>query len=313
MKCFYHNDADGKCAAYWVRYFIGDILKIDFVSMDFRTPFPLDTIEKDEDVYIVDYSIDPAIMSKLLEKTTRITWIDHHITAIGKYAAYMALGESYPYPVPNRIMAHDVEFRGIRYDGIAACMLTYCYLRHMTNRGVGEIKPFEPWMMEDAPMFTKLIADWDVMALAYGDKTKQFIAAFNTGDFDPATGKDWQTSPSLPTEKMIEHGKHMIKFRDGWAKSYLSFGFLTYFQGYKCFALNLGLCNSEYFKSLQLGTYDIYIAFVFDGVQYSVSMYSKVVDVSQIALSYGGGGHVGAAGFTCTNLPFSKALNEYKE
>ena len=291
MKCFYHNDADGKCSAFWVKYFIGSILNIDFISMDYRIPFPLNIIEDDEDIYIVDYSVHPAIMERILEKTQNVTWIDHHKTAIEKYTDFV----------------HTNNIRGVRRDGIAACMLTYCYLRHMTTCGVGEIKPFHPWMIEEAPMFTKLIADWDTWTMKYGERTKQFIMAFNAGDFEP-NGKDWQQCPSLPTEKMIASGKAMMEFRDGWARDYLSFGFPTYFQGYKCFALNLGMCNSEYFKSLQLGSYDIYIAFVFDGVQYSVSMYSKVVDVSQIALDYGGGGHAGAAGFVCQNLPFSRAV-----
>ena len=292
MKCFYHNDADGRCSAFWVRHFLGKILNIEFISMDYLKSFPMNIIETDEEVYIVDYSIDPQILDLLmLLKTTNITWIDHHKTAIEKY----------------QILPYVDQIRGVRQDGVAACMLTYCYLRHMTTCGTGEIKPFEPWMTEDAPMFTKLIADWDTWTMKYGDRTKLFITAFNAGDFDPY-GKDWLDCPSLPTEKMIQAGKHMVEFRDGWAKDYLSLGFLTYFQGYKCFALNLGRCNSEYFKSLQLGTYDIYIAFVFDGVQYSVSMYSKVVDVSEIAKKYGGGGHTGAAGFVCTNLPFSRAL-----
>lgn len=301
MKCFYHNDADGRCSAFWVKHFIGRILKIEFISMDYIKPFPLNFIEPDEEVYIIDYSIHPLIMDQLIKKTKFVTWIDHHKTAIEQYTE-SALTDAF---LEGRI-------RGVRQIGTAACMLTYCYLRHMTMCGTGEIKPFEPWMTEDAPMFTKLIADWDVMTIKYGNRTKQFITAFNAGDFDP-DGKDWLDCPSLPTEKMIEAGKHMIEFRDGWARDYLSLGFLTYFQGYKCFALNLGRCNSEYFKSLQLGTYDVYIAFVFDGVQYSVSLYSQVVDVSKIALAYGGGGHTGAAGFTCTNLPFDRAKEGIKD
>jgi len=35
-------------------------------------------------------------------------------------------------------------------------------------------------------------------------------------------------------------------------------------------------------------------------------MYSKTVDVSKIALKYGGGGHVGASGFQVKELPFKK-------
>ena len=46
--------------------------------------------------------------------------------------------------------------------------------------------------------------------------------------------------------------------------------------------------------------------FVFDGTQFTISLYSEVVDVSEIAKKYGGGGHKGASGFHCKQLPFSK-------
>ena len=258
--------------------------------IDYLNLFPLHKIEDDEEVYLVDFSLDPDIMDLLMMKTRNITWIDHHKTAIEKYKDYEDLN----------------AFRGVRFDGVSACLLTYCYFRHMTTCGTGEIKPFEYWMIEGAPMFTKFIHDWDTWTHKYGDRTKQFIMAFNAGDFDP-DGKDWQSTPYLPTDAMIESGKAMMKFRDQWAKDYLSFGFITYFEGYKCYAINLGMCNSEYFKSLQLGAYDIYIAFVHNGTNYSVSLYSQVVDVSEIAVKHGGGGHKGAAGFVCQDLPFSKA------
>ena len=324
MKVFYHNDADGKCAAYWIRIFFESILKdIEYIPMTYTDPFPFYMIQAEEDVYIVDFSIEPEDMVQLLKMTHDVTWIDHHITAINKYAVYSAaskihvnstygmISDTQPKEVPNSTDFSVI--RGVRYNGVSGCMLTYCYLQHMTTCGVGEIKPFEPWMMQSAPLFTKLINDWDVWTMEYGDRTKAFITAFNAGDFEPKKGKDWNPYPSLPVEKMIKEGHYMMNFRDGWARDYLSLGFLTYFEGYKCFALNLGHCNSEYFKSLQLGQYDVYIAFVFDGVQYTVSLYSLTVDVSEIAVKYGGGGHKGAAGFSCINLPFSKALNEYKE
>lgn len=296
MKCFYHNDADGKCSAYWVRFFLGNIIPIEFISMDYLKSFPIQDIKEDEEVYIVDYSIPSTVMESLLSITKNVTWIDHHKTAINRYITD-TVG-------PNLL---NTQIRGIRDTRFAACMLTYCYFRHMTCRGTGSISKFEPWMIEDAPLFTKLISDWDTWTLAYGDRTRCFLAAFNAGDFDP-DGKDWGKSPSLPTETMIRNGKAMLEFRDGWAKDYLDLGFETIFHGYKCFALNLGHCSSEYFKSLQAGKYDIYIAFVFNGIQYSVSLYSTVVDVSRLALGYGGGGHTGAAGFVCEHLPFQKLM-----
>lgn len=97
----------------------------------------------------------------------------------------------------------------------------------------------------------------------------------------------------------------MMQYRDGFAKSYTSrFGFETEISGHKAFAMNLGNCSSEFFKSLPEEAYDIFIAFCFDGKVWTASLYSKTVDVSEIAKKYGGGGHMGAAGFVTKELPF---------
>jgi oligoribonuclease NrnB/cAMP/cGMP phosphodiesterase (DHH superfamily) len=292
MKCFYHNDADGKCAAYWVHLNVrlnDGYSDRSNIEMTYAKPFPLETIRKDEQVYIVDYSISPDEMRQLLKITKNVTWIDHHKTAIEKYADF------------------EHEIRGVRYDGVAGCMLTYCYIHHMTARGEGDIKPFDISMTEDAPMFTKLIADWDVWKFDYGDDTRYFQVAFNAYDFSPCSAEWAKFYIKNDYESMmIEQGKAMTKYRDCWAKEYMKLGFDTEIEGHKAYAVNLGRCNSEYFKSLPEGKYEILMPFVFDGEQYTVSLYSKTVDVSEIAKKYGGGGHKGAAGFQCKELPFMK-------
>lgn len=301
MKCFYHNDADGKCAGFWVAHSaVMENLEtpIEFVEMSYEKSFPMDTIKPNERVYIVDYSISPDEMRKLLQITTDVTWIDHHKTAIEKYDGF------------------EYDIRGLRYDGIAACMLTYCYLNHMTYCGVGNINPFNISMTNDAPVFTKLIADWDVWKFEFGNRTKNFITAFNCYDFHPDC-INWNRffvncEPTME-EIMINEGKSMIKYRDGWAKSYLErFGFETEFEGLKCFAVNLSNCNSEYFKSLPEGKYDAFMPFAFNGEKWTVSMYSTTHDISGICKKHGGGGHVKAAGFTCVELPFLAKRSEDK-
>lgn len=293
MKCFYHNDADGKCAGFWVwkdAALTNIHQRSEFIEMSYERPFPMDIVLPGEQVYIVDYSISPDEMRELLKITTNITWIDHHKTAIEKYEGF----------------EHDI--RGIRYDGIAGCMLTYCYLHHMTGAGQGEIKPFDISMIDDAPFFTKLIADWDVWKFDYGDKTRKFITAFNAYDFAPTNHGDWgRLYLDGETIAMIDEGEVMIKYRDGWAKGYLErFGFEVEFEGLKCFAVNLGNCNSEYFKSLPAGKYDALMPFAFNGEMWTVSMYSTTTDISGICKKYGGGGHAKAAGFQCVELPFRK-------
>lgn len=298
MKCFYHNDADGRCAAYWVYRSAllcdGKYLDECFIEMSYEKPFPIDNIRREERIFIIDYSISPDEMRDLLKITTDVTWIDHHKTAIEKYEGF------------------EYDIRGIRLDGIAACMLSYCYFEHMTFHGRGKITPFDIAMTELAPMFTKLIADWDVWKFDYGDRTRNFITAFNAYDFSPES-INWERFFNEQNSEylMIDEGRAMIKYRDGWAKEVLKrFGFETTFEGLKCFAVNLGNCNSEYFKSLPAGKYDVFMPFAFNGELYTVSMYSTDIDVSAIAKKYGGGGHMKASGFQCKELPFEKESKE---
>ena len=99
----------------------------------------------------------------------------------------------------------------------------------------------------------------------------------------------------------------MIKYRDNLAKEYCkSKGFEIEFEGHKVFAMNIGLAGSDWFKSIDDGSYDILMPFSYNGKHknWSYSMYSKTVDVSVIAKKYGGGGHKGASGFTTDELIF---------
>ena len=88
MKCFYHNDADGRCAGFWIRDAIratNPLEPAEFIEMSYEKSFPMNTIRVGEQIYIVDYSVSPDEMRQLLKITTDVTWIDHHKTAIEKY------------------------------------------------------------------------------------------------------------------------------------------------------------------------------------------------------------------------------------
>lgn len=281
MKCFYHADADGICAGYWVWVAHNtNNKKEDYIKSEYGKPFPFDIIKPGEEVWLVDYSLDPSDMRVLLSITSDVTWIDHHKTAIDLY--------------------HGFEFNipGLRVDGIAGCMLTYLY----THEGS---------VIENAPWFTKYIADFDVWKFEYGESTKLFQIAFTAHGFEPWS-EEWNEF-SEATERMyetqlIDAGREMIKYRDGWAKSVMEVGFETKFEGHNCFAVNLPRCNSQFFDSLET-EYDILIPFYWNGEFWTVSLYSSKVDVSKIATKRGGGGHKGAAGFQCKRMPFKKATN----
>lgn len=292
MKCFYHCDEDGKAAAYWVKKLAShyDGYEKEFISINYGKEFPFDSIKPEEQVFIVDYSIFPEEMERLLEITDDVTWIDHHVSAIKRYENFK----------------HNI--RGIRYDGIAGCMLTYCYLKHMTNCGLGEVRPFDVSMTSSAPWFTKYIADFDVWKFEYGDDTRAFEMGLQLYDLDPNSRKNIFDELSnldgyIYESHIIELGEDLLLYRDKWAKDYCDHvGFECEFEGLKCFAMNLAMAGSEYFKSVDQDKYDMFIGFSFNGRSWNYSLRSTRIDCSQIAMKYGGGGHKGAAGFNSNEL-----------
>ena len=50
MKCFYHVDDDGKCAAFWVYLSAGvyDGYESEFIPINYGMDFPFDKINPDE-------------------------------------------------------------------------------------------------------------------------------------------------------------------------------------------------------------------------------------------------------------------------
>ena len=83
-------------------------------------------------------------------------------------------------------------------------------------------------------------------------------------------------------------------------------GFEKVFDGFKAYGLILGVGNGVVFKDVESSAFDLFISFSFDGTVWVVSLYSKTIDVSEIAKKHGGGGHKGAAGFCCSELDLKK-------
>lgn len=287
MKIFHHNDNDGYLSAFWVwREFKNDE-NIQLYEMDYEKEFPFECIEKDEEVYIVDYSIFPEDMKKLLSITPNVTWIDHHQSAIKRY-------EGFP-----------IEIRGVRYNGVAACLLTYCYLKHMTDHGKGKIKPFRPTMGAKAPRFTKLIADYDVWTFFYGEETNEFQIGLSVMDRNP-TSEIWEDLladwDGTYLDDICIDGAIMLKYRNKFTNEYCkSKSYECEFEGYNCLCLNVGMGGSEYFDNVEK-EYDMYILYSFNGKNWNYSLRSNKVNVADIAMKYGGGGHSGAAGFVNDEL-----------
>lgn len=281
MKCFYHSDMDGKCAGAIVyKYYLIDRERTretadsEFISINYKDEFPFEKIKPGELVVIVDFSLQrDGEFQKLLEITDNVIWIDHHKTAIEKHG--------------------DLDIKGLREDGVAGCVLTWEF--------------FYPGKL--VPPVVTLLGDYDIWAFKYGEDTNRLQTGIRLYDTRPESMEwhDWLKSSYWPKEE-IEKGEIAMQYRDKtWASLVKSWSFFTEIEGYKAIACNAGSVSSQLFDSIT-EDYDIMMPFVFDGTQWTVSLYTtkKDIDVSEIAKKYSGGGHKGAAGFQCRELPFKK-------
>lgn len=284
MKCYYHNDADGRCAGAIVFLSLenqkDDGYGIDFIEVDYKDKIDVSAIKPNERIIIVDFSFTLEVMDMVLGVTKDVTWIDHHKTA-----------EHYKY---------GCEIKGIRdfsNKGDAGCELAWRYFRGT----------------EKMPDAVKLIGDRDSWNWQYGTRTAEFNEGLKLYPHCP-TDRIWEELLNSNTGEshvdfICNKGETCLSYRDSFCNDYLkSFGFETKFEGYKCLVLGLYHFGSEAFGK-KFKEYDICISFGFDGEKYSVGLYSEKVDVGEIAKKYGGGGHKGAAGFISKEFLFNREIN----
>lgn len=319
MKCFYHLDDDGKCAAYLISRYAYDLDQYDdeYIRINYDIPFPFDIIGKDEYVYILDYSINPDEMTKLREITNNIIWIDHHYTAILKHKGI------------------NDDIPGIRYSNdefqLSGAALTFYWCTRWNSGVDAQLREKDVIELDlaDAKEFWDDIPKWIQYISAYDTWSHHLlpnVVEFHAGmemiegkeDFDNNYRTTWKQIDDIFEDRfedeqidwidsVINNGKAALKFRDEWAKNYVdNFSYEVEFEGYRCCVLQLQTCGSQWFKSQENKGYDIFIACAYNGHEWITSLYSTTVDVGQIALKYGGGGHKGAAGFHTKEFLFNK-------
>lgn len=282
MKIFYHNDMDGKCSAAIVYNFYKPAKadNVEFIQINYNVDFPYESIQPNEEIVIVDFSpSDSDGFDKILSKTKNIIWIDHHGTAIEKHSKFDWLP-------------------GFRKVGVAACELTWDYFMCSSEFCLGKM-----------PMVVKYLGDYDVWAFKYGHETSVFQSATKLYDADPKSSiwQKWLNVHYIPTVE-LEEGQIALDYRTNYYKDVVSqISYETEFEGYNCIVCNMPFCGSQLFDPI-IKDYDILIAFYFDGSNYVISFYTKKdnIDVSKLAVKYGGGGHRQASSFIIGNLPFNK-------
>lgn len=294
ITVIYHSaDHDGIFCREIARRFLGE-KDVEFIGWNYGDPkieFP-----KEGTVYILDLS--PEAIDGAWD-IHRLIWIDHHKTAI----------ERYPEVTP-----------GFRIDGVAACRLTWSWFALMQNWDPREIHPNTclPTKQEfidhipTEPLAVRLAGEYDIW-----DKRDPRAETFQFGIRLVDIGSDfWEAllSPDAVGEKAVEdtlaNGLPIQRYSSRIDASTCKRTWLMKWHGLVFLCLNSARFNSSVFEAKDVPEtgHDALMGFCFDGKQWNFSLYHAKhrtdLDLSEIAKIHGGGGHKGACGFRCKELPF---------
>jgi len=284
IKIFYHEiDFDGVCSAEIFRKFcIANGKECELHGFNYGKKLP--QLNRDDIVVLLDISLEsPQKTIEIARSVQNMIWIDHHESALSKPGAEQL----------------DALLPGIREVGKASCELTwdYCF------RG------------EKVPEAVRLLGRYDVM-----DKSSNWgdIVNFQYGLRSLTLTLDYSlwgillAKPSDTQRHLIEtiksNGIIVANYNElSSAQTCKQIAYEAIFDKYSCIVVNMFRFNREQFASVyNPAKHDIMINYFFNGKEFIVSLYSDKVDVAKLAAQYGGGGHEGASGFQCAELPFKK-------
>lgn len=287
----YHDDPDGMVA--------GAIVKqkhpeAETFPIDYGQEFPWDKVVGKE-VWLVDYSLPPLEMQRLIRSAEDLVWIDHHVSAINAMARF-----------PNqirglrRVEVEEGEIKGLGAGKVSGCELTWAYV----------------YPGQRLPEIVRLIGRFDVGEWADPRVLPCKLGFEAYGEaLRPDNLTTWKSmlfrSGFVPwdIDELIEAGRPIKRWLDVVADRMVKRGFFPLeWEGLKWMAVNSSMRGSTLFSGIDPAGFDAFMVFFFDGGlqawNFSLSQAKPGVNVAKIAEKHGGGGHARAAGFEAEDLPF---------
>lgn len=287
MICIYHRmDADGWSSASIVKRWHdqkNDGTELKLIGYQYKEPVPYDLIPAGEPIIMVDVCLDSMEdMLKLAKHSNnQMTWIDHHASSIKDYKEF--------------IQEHGEFLTAVLKDGISACEGTWNYLFPDTKMplAIQLLGEYDTWRNQDKHR-------WDNVILPFQFGMRLYCTSAET--FPVHLFED----VARDVDSIIKEGVTVLKYQGIVNKTQCSeASFEMNFEGLRAICVNVGLFNSDVFKSVyDESKHDIMIPFQFNGKSWRVSLYSTKpeIDCSVIAKKYKGGGHKQASGMELTDI-----------
>lgn len=289
MITFHHLDLDGHCAAALVKYFNQES-RLYEVNYNRDLNKAIDQVELNEKVYIVDFSFPTEYMDRLKSLTKNIVWLDHHKSKIDD----------------------NPEIDGIRDTRYSGCELTWMWFCNYEGRNEGKGRASSRVLFETdkiIPDIVKYIGDMDTWQFKYSESENIYLGLglYDTSPEHIELWADLLMNKDNILQSLKNQGITIKTYKQMSSMKMLeSWSFERTFEGYKCLLLNKSQAGTKTFESADSNKYDIFVSFIYDGENVSVSLYSTNVDVSILAKKHGGGGHEGASGMTLSIEKFKE-------
>lgn len=241
-------------------------------------------------VVIADIMLDIPTMTALHERHSldkqRVIWIDHHYTSIELAKA-------------NQL----TRFAGIQEVGKGACELCWSYFFSPDN------VPLVVQLLSAYDVWDKQRFNWrlDTLPFQYGMRTFDHISEVL---LDPEYCIGLSTSQEI--NEICNRGIKILQYLSSKYKKDVEISaFEAEVCGYDTLCINSQDAGSQIFESVKDSKYSLFLVFRYSGLNYKFSIYAAGgydVDCGQIAKSFGGGGHKGAAGWEFTPSETSEFL-----
>ena len=285
VTVIHHNDEDGLFSGMLVQK---KYPQSKLYGMNYGREFDFNKLG--EFTFIVDFSFDSVETLRKIGERTTLIWIDHH-------------------QVVDQAEKANFNPPGLRRKDVSAARLVWEYL----------------YPGQQCPVAIQYVSDYDTWQWDKNINALYFHYGLGMIDLKPNDRKSVKLFETILTDneyidRVCTTGKKINDFIQLHNKIIVDDGaFETELDGTKALACNIKNTNSLVFDSLNDKYKDFPLRILFSWFanirKYRVSVFSTDIEhypAHQLAMKYGGGGHPGAAGFTCTQLPFKTPVIDPK-